>query len=395
MKIAVITSGILPVPAVQGGAVENLIDFYLEYNSIHKLHNITVFSVYDKQIPKNSDQSSDINSYYYINTESLFYRFRRKLYSYTRIHKHDIYNYHIEFFFEEVYKILSKQHFDLIILENRPGFSIKLSKRLNTPLVAHIHFDMLNSPKSEDIFEPLVKVITVSDYLHSHAPISIQKKCITVYNGIDISKFKKPNLVERNNLRLQFNLNPQDVVLVYCGRIDPIKGVKELIEALTTIKENSIKLLVIGGLFYGKQEIESSYQKEVKKLSSMLDNRIIFTGFQPYHKIPQYMSLGDIAVIPSLCDDAFPTTTLEAMALGLPIIATNRGGIPEQLRKENAILIDTDNNMISNLANAIRTLARSTAKRETMSQASTIFSQKFTKEIYAKSFFEALLSIRI
>ena len=46
MKIAVITSGILPVPAVQGGAVENLIDFYLDYNATHHLHNITVFSVW-------------------------------------------------------------------------------------------------------------------------------------------------------------------------------------------------------------------------------------------------------------------------------------------------------------------------------------------------------------
>lgn len=38
MKIAILTSGILPVPAVQGGAVENLIDFYLEYNDRHQIH---------------------------------------------------------------------------------------------------------------------------------------------------------------------------------------------------------------------------------------------------------------------------------------------------------------------------------------------------------------------
>lgn len=43
MKIAILTSGILPVPAVQGGAVENLIDFYLDYNERNNLHDITVF----------------------------------------------------------------------------------------------------------------------------------------------------------------------------------------------------------------------------------------------------------------------------------------------------------------------------------------------------------------
>ena len=45
MKIAILTSGILPVPAVLGGAVENLIDYYLEYNNQHQLHDITVYSV--------------------------------------------------------------------------------------------------------------------------------------------------------------------------------------------------------------------------------------------------------------------------------------------------------------------------------------------------------------
>ena len=48
MKIAIITSGILPVPAVQGGAVENLTDYYLEYNEQHCLHDITVYSVWQK-----------------------------------------------------------------------------------------------------------------------------------------------------------------------------------------------------------------------------------------------------------------------------------------------------------------------------------------------------------
>lgn len=49
MKIAILTSGILPVPAVLGGAVENLIDYYLENNNQHQLHDITVYSVADRK----------------------------------------------------------------------------------------------------------------------------------------------------------------------------------------------------------------------------------------------------------------------------------------------------------------------------------------------------------
>ena len=44
-RIAIITCGLLPIPAVQGGAAENLIDYYLEYNEQHQLHDMTVFSV--------------------------------------------------------------------------------------------------------------------------------------------------------------------------------------------------------------------------------------------------------------------------------------------------------------------------------------------------------------
>lgn len=67
MKIAVLTSGRLPVPAVLGGAVENLIDFYLEYNDMHHLHDITVYSIKSDKI-KSPDTAC--NHYYYVNNVS-------------------------------------------------------------------------------------------------------------------------------------------------------------------------------------------------------------------------------------------------------------------------------------------------------------------------------------
>ena len=55
MKIAILTCGMLPIPAVQGGAVENLIDYCLEYNDKYHLHDITVFSVFH---PDTMDRSA-------------------------------------------------------------------------------------------------------------------------------------------------------------------------------------------------------------------------------------------------------------------------------------------------------------------------------------------------
>ena len=61
MKIAILTSGILPVPSVQGGAVETLVDHYLEYNDQHQLHDITVFSVYHPAVLKHPALRSEVN----------------------------------------------------------------------------------------------------------------------------------------------------------------------------------------------------------------------------------------------------------------------------------------------------------------------------------------------
>ena len=70
MKLAILTCGILPIPAVQGGAVENLIDFYLDYNNIHKLHDITVYSPWDDRLANHPALKSDVNHYIFIDVTS-------------------------------------------------------------------------------------------------------------------------------------------------------------------------------------------------------------------------------------------------------------------------------------------------------------------------------------
>ena len=92
-----------------------------------------------------------------------------------------------------------------------------------------------------------------------------------------------------------------------------------------------------------------------KKIIKVKD-RIIFTGFVPYNTMPDYLQLADIAIIPSVWDDPFPTTVLEAQAMGLPIITTRRGGIPEEVTEENALILTTDDYFVDNLTESIKTL---------------------------------------
>ena len=80
MKIAILTSGIMPVPAVQGGAVENLIDFYLDYNNQHHLHNITVYCVSHPDVENLEAQESEVNHYIYIKVNTLWAKLKKVLY---------------------------------------------------------------------------------------------------------------------------------------------------------------------------------------------------------------------------------------------------------------------------------------------------------------------------
>ena len=82
MKLAVLTCGMLPIPAVQGGAVENLIDFYLDYNNRKKLHDITVYSPWDAKVKNHPALFSEVNHYVYIDVSSFKARVARRLYGY-------------------------------------------------------------------------------------------------------------------------------------------------------------------------------------------------------------------------------------------------------------------------------------------------------------------------
>ena len=79
--------------------------------------------------------------------------------------------------------------------------------------------------------------------------------------------------------------------------------------------------------------------------------------------------------------------------MGLPIITTRRGGIPEEITEDNAIMLETNEHFIENLAKAILNLYQNPEKRQAMAKASLERSILFDKETYAKKFFAALENI--
>lgn len=392
MRLAVLTCGMLPIPAVRGGAVENLIDFYLEYNDRKKIHHITVYSPWDIKLKEKNCIYSDVNHYCYIDVTSLKVRIERRLYKY--LHKNEYYNYFIEYYFEKVYSDLKNKKYDYILLENSPGLAYKLSERGYKNILLHLHNDLLNSHSRchEEIARNIVKVITVSNYIKkSVSTVYPCKNIYTVYNGIDTMLFyqKDKSIVHRQDLGFSEN----DYIMVFSGRINKDKGISELIDAMLEIQEiPNIKLLVLGSTFFDNSKQEDEFFKNLRKKSEIIKRNIIFTGFIPYEKVPSYLQLADIAVLPSMWDEPFGLTIVEAMASGLPLITTRSGGIPE-ICEGVATIVDREN-IVEHLTDAILDLYHHPDKRKQMASASLERAKLFDKETYAKNFFAALEDLK-
>lgn len=392
MKLAVLTCGMLPIPAVQGGAVENLIDFYLEYNDKHKLHDITVYSPWVPKIKNHPALLSDVNHYVFIDTTSLKARIGRKIYRHFRP-AGEFYNYFIEYYFEKVYKDIRKKHFDYIILENGAGLAYKLSQRGYKNIILHMHNQIRASKAQyyEVIFNGIKKILTVSNFIKEKTTIYFPADRIeTVYNGIDLKNFSRKEVLSVS--REQIGFTQDDFVMVYSGRINPEKGVSELIDAMLQLKDDThIKLMILGSSFFNDATDENIFIHNLKAKSKSIKERIVFTGFIPYEKVPDYLHLADVAVLPSMWEEPFGLTIVEAMAAGLPLITTRSGGIPEIC--EGVATIMERGNIVNNLVSVILDLYNHPEKREQMASASIKRAKRFDKEIYTEAFFNALEDI--
>ena len=355
------------------------------------MHNITVYSIYHPRLKTIHISSKDYNKYVFINTNNWLAKIEKWLY--LKIHGGDeYYHYSIEFFLDKALKDIKKRHYDIIIVENRPAFSLKLKENNSSILVLHQGNDFLNTEVQnyKTIYDSYHRIINTSAYITERVKTIYpdDSKCRTVLNGIDTKRFYDATAINRKVVGLSHN----DFVIVYSGRLTPEKGILELILALKRInKIRNIKLLIIGASAYGEDKRPTRYIKKLQEESKTINNIVTYTGFVDYNNIPSYLKTGDIAIVPSMWEEPFGLTVVEAMAAGLPLITTRSGGIPE-ICEGVATIVNRDN-IVENLANAILDLYHNPQKRDAMSKASLERAKLFDKERYAREFFDAIEQI--
>lgn len=290
---------------------------------------------------------------------------------------------------------INRLYIDLIIIENRQGFTLNASKKLNAPIILHLHNDTLNRESlcASEIVKCCSKIIAVSSYIKKQVD-SIDKNtnCSVVYNGIDLDRFRNPSNIYS---REKFSLNNDDFVVIYTGRITHIKGIKELLNAFMLLSDYpKIKLIVAGNSDFGSGDSNDSFSEEIKQMAKKVYSQIFFTGYIPYNNIPSLLSIADIGIIPSICEDALTLSSIEDMASGLPLIVTRSGGIPEAVDEKCAIIIDKDNleDLPKLIAESIIYLFKHPEKRIEMGKHALDRSRLFSKENYIKKYIQIVNS---
>ncbi len=149
--------------------------------------------------------------------------------------------------------------------------------------------------------------------------------------GVDTCHFYP---IPADEAKEYIGISPQDRMLLFVGRIEPLKGVDTLIQALGLMaKENNLAdhqlcLTIIGGDPHVSREEMSDEMSRLKSMSTDngLDEFVAFLGRRSQETLPYYYSAADVVIMPSHYE-SFGMVALEAMACGTPVVASQVGGL--------------------------------------------------------------------
>lgn len=241
-----------------------------------------------------------------------------------------------------------KNNYDAIwpIMASYGGFAALLFKKIfpKVPMLLTIQ-EGDNFERRKGIFGSLFRKIfrsadqiqAISKYLADWSkemgaisPIEV------VPNGVDLDNFTKAmDRSAKSALRSTLGYKDEDTVLVTASRLVHKNATDDIIKSLKYL-DDSVKLLILG-----TGADEDMLRSLVAGLK--LEGRVTFQGFISHDKLPEYLKASDIFIRPSRTE-GLGNSFLEAMAAGIPVIATRVGGIPDFLRDgETGLFCEVDN----------------------------------------------------
>lgn len=385
-KVCLLSFDALPVPAVQGGAIETLVSSIVKQNEIHNRLNLTVVTPFDEEA-HNEAKKYHNTTFVEIKKGNELERLLFKCVHHLERYWTSDYNLFPSLYYKRAFSAIQNEEYDAVIFEG--GFCSGcrfFTNIFSGKLWFHLHY----IPQEPFDCQGFSHVITVSNYAAKRWAQFCSNKNVAisvVKNGIDTKDFgnKSMDTHSKEEFRKQLGFDEDDFIVLFCGRLIQIKGVKELLEAMKNIDDPKVKLLIVGSSDFGPSS-KTAYTQEVEQLAKGLDRRIVFSGFVPNDIVNKFQQIADIQTIPSLCEEGAPLTCLEAMSSGLPLIVTRSGGIQEYVTADNAITVERNTNLSKSLKKAILKLKNNPDLRKRMSKAAQERSKLYTASTFYDNF---------
>ncbi len=213
--------------------------------------------------------------------------------------------------------------------------------------------------------------------------IAREDRLLHIGNGVDIERFNPVTLSGRRTaMRDALGLSPDQPVACIIGRLVREKGYFELIDAFSSVVREmpEARLIVVGGAL--ESDHDDAEREILRRVSERaLDGVIKFLSFRD--DIEEILCASDVFVLPSL-REGMPRSILEAMAMGLPVVATNIRGSREEVEDGlSGILVEVGD--VGGLAAAIQSLLRDTEKRTRMGRRGReITEERFNEQMVVK-----------
>jgi spore coat protein SA len=326
MKILMVCTEKLPVPPVLGGAIQTYISGILPFLS--EFHDITVLGINDSSLP----ETETMNGIHYVRVPGKVFELYR----------------------DGVVRYIQNNHFDLIHIFNRPRLVLPVREVApHSKITLSMHNDMFNLDKidaseANAVIQEISKIVTVSNYVGNvirELYPEASPKLRTIYSGVDTERFlpgsdSKMKKI-RSSLRKEHGLENKTVIL-FAGRLSANKGVDRLVRALPSLskKFNDLALVIVGGNWFSQNEV-TDYVAYVRALAAKQSVPVVTTGFVSAFEIQNWFAAADLFVCTSLWQEPLARVHYEAMAAGLPIVTTARGGNPEViLLKKNGLIVE-------------------------------------------------------
>jgi glycosyltransferase involved in cell wall biosynthesis len=217
-------------------------------------------------------------------------------------------------------------------------------------------------------------------------------KIVMHYPPLDERIFKQTPRDER--LASALGIATTDKVVMYMGSFFYFSGLDDVINNMPEqlLSTPDLKLLLIGG---GEQEALLRELVEKHKLQE----RVVFTGFVPFHDLPRYMTLGNVAINPlqvsTVAGAAFPHKVLQYMAVGIPTVSTKLEGLYAAFGDESGLVWTENSSQV--LAKAIEVLHASKPERTRQIRIQKeVLNSKFSIEATTRALEDSLnqLSLR-